>query len=86
MSTKTKSNQKKRALPNAKHSQQRMARPPRGAEKDPYKEAWMAGARAGTEIAYDLMMAALKNMGRTLGIQKRKRPSDQAQRAPEGKR
>ena len=75
MSTKTKSNQKKRALPNAKHSQQRMARPLRGAQKDPYKDAWMAGAAAGTEVAFDLIMRSLENMGRTLGIKRKKRPS-----------
>ncbi len=63
------------AEPSESGSVQRMARPQRGAEKDPYKSAWMAGAAAGTEIAYDLMMAAMKNMGRTLGIKKRKRPN-----------
>jgi len=40
----------------------------RGAKKDPYKDAYMAGARAGTEVAWDLMMGALEKMARTLGI------------------
>jgi hypothetical protein len=47
----------------------------RRAQKDPIKEAWMAGARAGTEVAWELMSRAIENMGRTLGIQKKKRPN-----------
>lgn len=66
-------------------SQQRVGRPLRGAEKDPYKEAWMAGARAGTEVAYDLIMRSLENMARTLGIKRRKRPTDKLTHGGESK-
>lgn len=75
MSTKNNRNTKKAKQQNAKRSLQAVVGPPRRSEKDPYKEAWMAGARAGTEVAFDLIMRSLENMGRTLGIKKRKQPN-----------
>lgn len=35
---------------------------------DGHKETWMAGARAGTETTFDLIMRSLENMRESLGI------------------
>lgn len=61
---------------------QRVVRAQRGAQKDPIKEAWMAGGRAGTEVAYELIMRSLENIGRTLGIKRTKRPNGAHQPQP----
>lgn len=92
MKAKPKSKSPKRASRTGEaRSQQRVGMPPGGAEKDAIKEAWMAGAASGTEVAWELMMVALENMARTLGIKKRKRPSGEVceslprQQTPESK-
>jgi len=36
------------------------------------KEAWMAGAKSGTEVAFDLIIKSLENMRKKCGIKRRK--------------
>lgn len=33
-----------------------------------YKEAWMAGAKAGTEVAFEIIMKSVADIGRAMGI------------------
>ena len=43
------------------------------ADEAVYKKAWMAGAEAGTEIAFELIFGALENLAKSLGVKPRKR-------------
>ena len=44
-----------------------------GIREADYKKAWMAGAEAGTEIAFELIFGALENLAKSLGVNTRKR-------------
>jgi len=53
----------------------RVVRPTGGKPSAAYKEAWMAGARSGSDMAFELMMRSLENIGKTMRFKRSSRPN-----------